>query len=68
MRETSLLIILIGAIKTVEIHTMPKVGERLKTYVEILQEVMNVTLVSSKTENEKGELIAASEMKTVTVQ
>lgn len=58
----------IGAIKTVEILKLPKVGERLKTYVEILQEVMNVTLVSAKTENERGELIAASEMKTVTVQ
>ena len=57
----------IGSIKTVEIHQLPQVGEKIKTYVEILNEVMNVTLVSAKTENERGELIAASEMKTVTV-
>jgi len=35
--------------------------------VEILNEVMSVTLVVAETTNEKGELIATSEMKTVTV-
>ncbi|MCP9200473.1 hypothetical protein MKO06_11160 [Gramella sp. GC03-9] len=58
----------IGVIKTVEILGLPKVGERLKTYVEILHEIMNVTSVSARTENEKGEVIAISEMKTVTVE
>ncbi|MFV8225769.1 hypothetical protein [Christiangramia aquimixticola] len=57
----------IGVIKTVEILANPKVGEKLKTYVEILHEIMNVTSVSARTENEKGEVIAISEMKTVTV-
>ncbi len=58
----------IGVIKTVEIFSQPEVGEVLKTYVEILHEIMNVTSVSARTENEKGVVIATSEMKTVTVE
>ncbi|HKJ47495.1 MAG TPA: hypothetical protein VJ973_00310 [Christiangramia sp.] len=58
----------IGVIKTVEIFALPQVGEVLKTYVEILHEIMNVTSVSARTENEKGIVIATSEMKTVTVE
>ncbi len=58
----------IGVIKTVEIFDLPKVGEQLKTYVEILHEIMNVTSVSARTENEHGLVIATSEMKTVTVE
>ncbi|WP_089666828.1 hypothetical protein [Gramella sp. MAR_2010_147] len=58
----------IGVIKTVEIFGLPEVGEKLKTYVEILHEIMNVTSVSARTENERGEVIATSEMKTVTVE
>lgn len=57
----------IGVIKSVEIFELPKAGSRLKTYVEILHEILNVTSVSAKTENEAGEVIAFSEMKTVTV-
>jgi len=58
----------IGVIKTVEIFGLPEVGEKLMTYVEILHEIMNVTSVSARTENEKGVVIATSEMKTVTVE
>lgn len=58
----------IGVIKTVEIFSLPAIGAKLKTYVEILHEIMNVTSVSARTENEKGEVIATSEMKTVTVE
>lgn len=57
----------IGVIKTVEIYNLPETGETLTTYVEILHEIMNVTSVSARTENERGEVIATSEMKTVTV-
>ncbi|MFD1095979.1 hypothetical protein [Salegentibacter chungangensis] len=57
----------IGAIKSVEIIALPKAGTKLRTYVEILHEIMKVTLVSARTENEKGETLATSEMKTVTV-
>ncbi len=57
----------IGVIKSVEIFELPKAGTKLKTYVEILHEIMNVTSVSAKTENEEGKVIAVSEMKTVTV-
>ncbi|MCM4158821.1 hypothetical protein FHG64_00985 [Antarcticibacterium flavum] len=57
----------IGAIKTVEIFELPLAGSTLTTYVEILQEVMKVTLVTARTVNDEGEVIATSEMKTVTV-
>lgn len=57
----------IGVIKSVEIFELPKAGTRLRTYVEILHEVMNVTSVSARTQDEQGTLLAVSEMKTVTV-
>ncbi len=57
----------IGVIKSVEIIELPKAGERLETFVEILHEIMNVTLVKAETKNKNGKLIATSEMKTVTV-
>ncbi|MDT0641881.1 hypothetical protein RM553_03450 [Zunongwangia sp. F363] len=57
----------IGAIKTVEVLELPVAGARLTTYVEILNEIMKVTLVTARTEDENGKLIATSEMKTVTV-
>ncbi|MCF4101642.1 hypothetical protein L1I30_08185 [Gillisia sp. M10.2A] len=57
----------IGAIKSIEIMKLPMAGEKLTTYVEILHEVMGVTLVVAETKNEKDEVIATSEMKTVTV-
>ena len=54
----------IGAIKSVEILKLPKVGEHIETTVSILQEFMGVTLVniSSKVNNE---VIAFAQMKTV---
>ncbi len=57
----------IGVIKSVEIHELPKAETRLKTFVEILHEIMNVTSVTARTEDENGKLLASSEMKTVTV-
>jgi len=57
----------IGAIKSVEIIELPKAGTHLTTFVEILHEIMNVTSVSAITKNEEGQVIATSEMKTVTV-
>lgn len=57
----------IGVIKSLEILELPKSGTRLRTYVEILHEVMNVTSVSARTEDEQGTVLALSEMKTVTV-
>lgn len=58
----------IGSIKTVEIFELPKAGSTLTTYVEILQEFKNVTSVGARTEDETGNLLATSEMKTVTVE
>lgn len=57
----------IGVIKSVEIIDLPVAGAKLRTYVEILHEMMNVTSVSARTEDELGNVLALSEMKTVTV-
>jgi len=54
----------IGAIKKVEIIEFPKVGDELVTTVNILHEIMGVTLVNSQIEC-NGKMIASSEMKTV---
>ncbi|SIQ45224.1 hypothetical protein [Chryseobacterium sp. RU33C] len=53
----------IGAIKTFEAETLPKVGDQLKSEVTILNEVMGVTLVDIVTKL-NGEVIAKSQMKT----
>ena len=54
----------IGAVKYFTVECLPKVGDRLETFVEIISEIMGVTLVRSLTRC--GEtLIAQSEMKTV---
>ena len=54
----------IGAIKKVEIVEFPNVGDELITSVNILYEIMGVTLVDSQVEC-NGKIIASSEMKTV---
>lgn len=54
----------IGAIKKAEIHELPAVGSNLTTTVNVLHDIMGVTLVNVETECD-GKLIATSEMKTV---
>jgi 3-hydroxymyristoyl/3-hydroxydecanoyl-(acyl carrier protein) dehydratase len=54
----------IGAIKKVEIVEFPKTGDELVTTVNILHEIMGVTLVNSQVAC-NGKIIASSEMKTV---
>jgi len=53
----------IGAIKKAEIFQLPKEGQELQTTVEILHDIMGVTLVTAKVEC-NGKLLAQSEMKT----
>ncbi|MCB0456242.1 MAG: hypothetical protein R2776_01075 [Flavobacteriaceae bacterium] len=54
----------IGAIKKVEINTLPNVSNKLVTTATILHEFMDVTLVSIETQC-NSVTIAMSEMKTV---
>lgn len=54
----------IGAIKSFEAEALPKIGDRLKSEVTILNEVMGVTLVNIITKLNDVE-IANSQMKTV---
>ena len=53
----------IGAIKKAEVFNLPKISETLTTSVEILHDIMGVTLVRAKVERD-GQLLASSEMKT----
>ncbi|MGB5554007.1 MAG: hypothetical protein WBM83_05050 [Flavobacteriaceae bacterium] len=57
----------IGAIKKAEIFHLPTVAQRLTTTVDILHDIMGVTLVAAKVECE-GALVATSEMKTALAQ
>ncbi|MGL4583855.1 MAG: hypothetical protein ACRCVU_12840 [Flavobacterium sp.] len=54
----------IGSIKKIDINSLPKVGDRIYTKVNILQEFMGVTLVELVTYCE-GIIIASGSMKTV---
>jgi len=54
----------IGAIKSATIEKLPKTHTQLETEVEILQEVMGVTLVQGTTKL-NGEVIMTAQMKTV---
>ncbi|MGB7394524.1 MAG: hypothetical protein WA913_09040 [Pricia sp.] len=57
----------IGAIKKAEVFVLPKVSEILVTTVEILHDIMGVTLVQAKVEC-NGTLLASSELKTALAQ
>lgn len=54
----------IGSIQKAEIVRLPKLGEKIESRAEIVQEFMGVTLVNI-TSSIAGELIATSQMKTV---
>jgi predicted hotdog family 3-hydroxylacyl-ACP dehydratase len=54
----------IGAIKSVTIEKLPKINMQIETEVEILQEIMGVTLVQGTT-TLNGEVIVTAQMKTV---
>ncbi len=54
----------IGAIKKAEIITLPQIGQKLVTTVEILHDIMGVTLVQARVES-GGSPLASSEMKTI---
>ena len=53
----------IGAIKTVEIMALPKIGQELITTVTILHSIMGITLVQAEVKCNET-IIALSEMKT----
>lgn len=53
----------IGAIKKAEVHSLPRAGAELETTVEILHDIMGITLVAAHVRCD-GKLLAESEMKT----
>ncbi|GAA0723440.1 hypothetical protein GCM10009430_26900 [Aquimarina litoralis] len=57
----------IGSIKHATIHELPKVGTELITTVEIIAEIMLVSLVKIEVKDIEGNLLASSEMKTIIV-
>lgn len=54
----------IGAIKTFQAETLPKIGDQLVSEVKIINEMMGVTLVQIST-TVNDQVIATAEMKTV---
>lgn len=54
----------IGAIKNLQIHHLPEVGQRISTRVEILEEVFGITLIKGEISLE-GKIIVSCEMKIV---
>jgi len=52
----------IGSIKNLVIEELPRVGDELKTTIEVFSEIFAITLVNAKVEVE-GNLIASCEMK-----
>ena len=54
----------IGAVKSFEVFELPKISEKLQTKIQILEELMGVTLVEIST-TAAGKDIAKSVMKTV---
>jgi len=57
----------IGAIAKVEINALPVIGDELSTTVNILHDIMGVTLIASEIQC-KGVLVATGKMKTVLAQ
>ena len=53
----------IGAIKKAAVHSLPETGAELETTVEILHDIMGITLVAAQVSCD-GKLLAESEMKT----
>lgn len=55
----------IGSIKSISINKLPKLNDTIKTEAIILHEFMGITMVTIKVFNDKNEVIATGEMKTV---
>lgn len=54
----------LGAVKSLEIHVLPKVGTKIKTHVAIVHDIMGIRLSEAQVKNDKGEILATAEIKT----
>lgn len=54
----------IGSIKNIEIIQLPKAGQKIKTRIKILQQIMGVTMVSGEVYLNEN-VIASGEMRTI---
>lgn len=52
----------LGQVRKLQIHRLPKVGERLETQVKMIQEVFNITLCEVQV-RVQGEVIACATLK-----
>lgn len=62
MNRQSVKLGFIGAIRNLEIHRLPSVGERLSTSIRVREEVFGMTLVDAAVESD-GVLLVEAEMK-----
>lgn len=52
----------IGSVNKFNLHLTPEVGDEIKTYITILQEVFNITLINAVTKR-SDEIVASCQMK-----
>jgi len=57
----------IGSIKYATIEKLPEIGSKIQTTVEIVAEIMQVSLVKITVHDEQNSMIATAEMKTIIV-
>ncbi|MAX80097.1 MAG: hypothetical protein CL843_07970 [Crocinitomicaceae bacterium] len=53
----------IGAIKNLKVNTIPEVGQRLYTEVNLINEVMSVQIVRAEVKDENQQSLASCEMR-----
>jgi len=53
----------IGALKNLQITTLPLIKEKITTSIKLASEVMNIQIVEAKVRNETGKLIAECELR-----
>lgn len=53
----------IGAVRALDIHALPKVGDTIETCIEVLSEQFGLTLVHGTVQLTDGTLLAEGEMK-----
>ncbi len=53
----------IGAVKEMNIHRLPKAGETIRTKIEVVEKVFDITLVRAAVYSENNEAVAETDLK-----
>ncbi len=52
----------IGSVNNFKVHSLPKIGDKITTHINVLQEVMGITLIEAKTTTTE-KIVAECKMK-----